>query len=62
MVYPTVVGGREWYLSDRADIADDEWLATGVSATSEARVFYVSGSPRMGVLSPSARPGGATWK
>jgi hypothetical protein len=59
MVYPTVVGGREWYLSDRADIPDDEWLATGVSATSEAKVFYVSGSPRMDVLSPSGK---AWWR
>jgi hypothetical protein len=55
-VYPTA--GRQWTLPDDAQAASSEWDPDGaVSATGEAGVFSVTGSPRTNVLSPM----GAAW-
>jgi len=59
-VYPTISGGREWFLPDTADVADAEWKPKAkIEKTSEKGVFRVTGSPRHDVASPSGK---AWWR
>jgi hypothetical protein len=56
-IYPTKAGGREWTLPATATQSDGEWISgSSVTATGEAGVFHINGSPRLAVASPVGKP------
>jgi hypothetical protein len=55
-IYPTVGGGREWFMPEDASRNDGEWSgANQVTRTDEAGVWRVQGSPRIAVTSPEGK-------
>jgi hypothetical protein len=59
-IYPTVAGGREWFLPANGDEPSPEWNPDGGSRgglqrTGEPGVFKVRGSPRLPVKSPAGK-------
>jgi hypothetical protein len=59
-VYPTVGGGREWFLPADAEKANPEWSPSNgargaLVRTGEAGVFRVRGGPRLPVKSPAGK-------
>jgi hypothetical protein len=61
-LYPTIPGGREWYLPVDADQTSPEWNTDhAVSRTDEPGVFHVDGAkqPRLDVRSPAGK---AWWR
>jgi hypothetical protein len=61
-VYPTLGGGREWFLPADAEKANSEWSPSNGSRgklvkTGTAGVFRVSGGPRL----PAKAPAGQKW-
>jgi len=61
MIYPTVSGGREWFLPANAQTGNAEWSPSNgsrgrLTATGEAGVFRVKGGPRLPV-----KPGSKAW-
>jgi hypothetical protein len=59
-VYPTISGGREWFLPANAEVANPEWdpnaghRGTFVK-TSEPGVFRLRGGPRLPVKAPAGK-------
>jgi hypothetical protein len=59
-LYPTVAGGREWYLPPDADRPDAEWFPEYIRVTRVAKgVFRASGQVRLSVRSPAGK---AWWR
>ena len=62
-LYPTVPGGREWYLPATAQTPDLEWkpdsASDKVTTIDDPGVFHTSGSPRISVHSPAGK---AWWR
>jgi hypothetical protein len=59
-VYPTIAGGREWFLPTNAEVANPEWDPNAghrgtFVRTSEAGVFRLRGGPRLPVKAPAGK-------